>query len=262
MLVLWGLVDFLLLPSNLIASSAALGVAALLLRWRRLGVGLLATSTLLLIVCGWSPVGHAALALLEDRFPQPDVTGPVTGIVMLGGGVDTHITADRGQATLNEAAERITAVGALSRSFPEAQLLLSGGAGHVAPAQAVTESGVARDLLIALGVDPQRIEVEESSADTCENARESLLAAEPAAGETWLLVTSASHMPRAVACFRAVGYPVIPYPVDYRTRDVENLDPPFSVAEGLRAADLAAHEWIGLVGYWLLGRTSELFPAP
>ena len=111
-------------------------------------------------------------------------------------------------------------------------------------------------------VNPQRIQVEESSADTCENAEESLLATRPKAGEQWLLVTSASHMPRAVACFRAVGFPVIPYPVDYRTRGAESLRAQSSISEGLRAADLAAHEWLGLLGYWLLGRTSELFPAP
>jgi uncharacterized SAM-binding protein YcdF (DUF218 family) len=104
--------------------------------------------------------------------------------------------------------------------------------------------------------------MEESSADTCENAEESRLAARPAAGEQWLLVTSASHMPRAVACFRAVGYPVTPYPVDYRTRGVGSLRAQSSIAEGLRAVDLAAHEWLGLLGYRLLGRTSELFPSP
>jgi len=260
--VLWGLIEFFLLPSNLIALIGALGVLAFILRRRRLGTGLLVLSALLLAVCGWSPLGPAALMVLEDRFPPAVVSGPIAGIVVLGGGVDTHITADRGQSTLNEAGERIVAVGALSHMFPEARLLFSGGAGHLGSGQGVTESGVGRDVLMALGVNPQRIQVEESSADTCENAEESLLAAKPAAGEQWLLVTSASHMPRAVACFRAVGFPVVPYPVDYRTRGAESLRARSSIAEGLRAADLAAHEWLGLLGYRLLGRTSEFFPAP
>ena len=260
--VLWGLIEVILLPSNLIALIGALGVLAVVLRRRRLGAGLMVVSVLSLAVVGWSPIGPAALMVLEDRFPPPEVSGPIAGIVVLGGGVDTHITANRGQSTLNEAGERVVAAGALSRMFPEARLLFSGGAGHIGSAQAVTESGVGRDVLIALGVNPQRIQVEESSADTCENAEESLLATRPAAGEQWLLVTSASHMPRAVACFRAVGFPVIPYPVDYRTRGAESLRAQSSISEGLRAADLAAHEWLGLLGYWLLGRTSELFPAP
>jgi uncharacterized SAM-binding protein YcdF (DUF218 family) len=257
------LFEFATLPSNLIALIGALGLAAILLRRRRLGAGLLICSALVLMVGGWSPIGPALLLALEDRFPSPRLTEPIAGIVMLGGAIDTHITADRSQSTLNEAGERIAAVGGLSRKFPQARILLSGGGNHVLSAQPITESGVARDLLITLGVEPGRIETEERSRDTCENAEESLLVAKPAAGEQWVLVTSATHMPRAVACFRAVGFPVIPYPVDYRTQGAANLRrPAASIADGLQALDLAAHEWLGLFSYRLLGRTSEIFPAP
>jgi uncharacterized SAM-binding protein YcdF (DUF218 family) len=117
--------------------------------------------------------------------------------------------------------------------------------------------------LVGLGVDPQRIELEERSRTTCENAEQSLLAAKPNLGDRWVLVTSASHMPRAVACFRAVGFSVIPYPVDYRTRGTADLRRPVdSIADGLEALDLAAHEWIGLATYRLLGQTRELLPSP
>jgi uncharacterized SAM-binding protein YcdF (DUF218 family) len=70
-------------------------------------------------------------------------------------------------------------------------------------------------------------------------------------------------MPRAVACFRAAGFSVVPYPVDYRVREIGRLGlPRVSLAQGLESLDLAAHEWVGLVGYRLVGRTKELFPAP
>jgi uncharacterized SAM-binding protein YcdF (DUF218 family) len=104
------LVEFLLLPSNLIGFLAGVGLLAVVLRRPRLSRAALVLATLLLMVGGWSPLGRAALMALEDRFPQPPLTEPITGIVMLGGAVDTHITAERGQATLNEAGERITAV--------------------------------------------------------------------------------------------------------------------------------------------------------
>lgn len=257
------LFEFATLPSNLIGLMGALGIAAILLRWRKLGAGLLMCSALVLTVGGWSPIGPALLLVLEDRFPPPQLAEPIAGIVMLGGAIDAHITAERGQSTLNEAGERVTAMAALSRRFPQARLLLSGGASHVLTTQPATESAVARDLLVDLGVAPSRIEMEERSRDTCENARESQRIVEPQSGEQWLLVTSAAHMPRAVACFRAVGFPVIPYPVDYRTQGAANLRrPAVSIADGLQALDLAAHEWLGLVVYRLLGRTSEIFPAP
>jgi uncharacterized SAM-binding protein YcdF (DUF218 family) len=256
-------IEFLLLPSNVIGFLAGLGLLALIFRRRRLGRALLVLAVLLLMVGGWSPLGRAALVALEDRFPQPQLAAPVAGVIMLGGAVDTHITAVRRQGALNEAGERITAIGELSRRFPEARLLLSGGASDLTSPEPVTESAIARDLLVGIGVDPQRIELEERSRTTCENAEQSLLVAKPQAGERWVLVTSASHMPRAVACFRAVGFSVIPYPVDYRTRGPADLRRPVdSIGDGLQVLDLAAHEWLGLAGYRLLGRTGELLPSP
>jgi uncharacterized SAM-binding protein YcdF (DUF218 family) len=91
----------------------------------------------------------------------------------------------------------------------------------------------------------------------------SRLIANPQPGERWLLLTSAFHMPRAVAVFRAVGFPVEPYPVDWRTTGPADLFRPYpSVSEGLRRTDVAVREWVGLLLYRLTGKTAELFPAP
>lgn len=263
MFVVAKIVGYFVQPSNFIALLAMLGLVLSLFRFRRLGMATFSVATLLLAVFGISSSGFLALATLENRFPAPKLEGPVTGVILLGGAVDTHISAERGQNTTNDAGERITAVAELNRRFPDARIILSGGANHVLTAQPLSESAVARRLLIDLGVDEKRIEMEEISRDTCENAEESLTLAKPQAPEGWLLVTSASHMPRAVACFRAIGFAVIPYPVDFRTQGTESiLTPSKSVSDGLAAADLAAHEWIGLAEYWLSGRTSDAFPAP
>ena len=70
-------------------------------------------------------------------------------------------------------------------------------------------------------------------------------------------------MPRAIGVFRAAGFPVEAFPVDYRTRGAADLLRLFStLGDGLRRTDTAAREWIGLLVYWITGRTSELFPAP
>ncbi len=263
MFVVSKLIGFVLLPSNLIALLGLVGLLALLFRSPRLGRSLLAITAVLLAIAGWSPLGPAALSILEDRFPQSPVADPITGIIMLGGAVDTHITAKRSRPALNEAGERIAAVAELSRRFQQARVVLSGGANHIVTTQTVTESAVARDVLIGLGVEPARIELEERSRTTCENAEQSVLHAKPEPTEKWLLITSASHMPRAVACFRAVGFSVAPYPVDYRTRGIMDLRGfGGTIADGLRAFDLAAHEWLGLLAYRVSGQTHELFPRP
>src|SRR6185295_10248649 len=125
-------------------------------------------------------------------------------------------------------------------------------------AHPLTESEVGRRFLIDLGVPAERIEMEEMSRTTFENAAESLAIAKPKSGETWLLVTSAYNMPRAVASFRAVGFEVVPYPVDYRTRPADLRRPVATVVGGLELTDIAVHEWLGLLGYRLTGRTQSL----
>ena len=203
----------------------------------------MAVSVIAFVLAGWSPLGPLALMTLEDRFPAPRIEGPISGIVMLGGVVNVHITKDRGSPALNDASERITTVAVLAQKYPGARILLSGGASDIWDTEPVTKSAIAKGVLTAIGVPADRIELEEHSRTTCENAEESARVAKPEAGQTWLLVTSASHMPRAVACFRAVGFGVVPLPVDYRTHEADLWRPTPSIADGLQMLDLAAHEW-------------------
>lgn len=253
--------DFVLTPSDLIGIVGLTGIVVCMVN-KRWGLRLIATATVLLTLAGWSPLGTAMLATLENRFPRPDIDGPVTGIILLGGAVDTHLTAQRGDVALNDGGERLTVVADLSQQLPGARIFLSGGAGHLLGRETLSESAAAKALLTQVGIPEERIEMEERSRNTCENAIETKRSLNPAADEKWILVTSASHMPRAVSCFRTTGLPVIPYPVDYRTGGPGVLSFPGSISKGLADLDLAAHEWIGLITYWVFGLTNELLPSP
>jgi len=114
-----------------------------------------------------------------------------------------------------------------------------------------------------MGIPADRLTVEDQSRDTAENARFTKALVDPKPGERWLLVTSAWHMPRSVGCFRAIGWPVVAWPTDYRSagpQDLTSLMPRASY--GLTMVDVAAKEWVGLLAYRLTGRTDALFPAP
>jgi len=250
------LVAFALTPSNVVGIIAVMGLLAVLIRRERIGKALLTASALLFALGAWSPLGPTLLGVLENRFPVPTLEGHVDGIVTLGGAVDTHITQARGSATLTDAGERITETARLAFRFPDAKIILSGGSDHLVSTEAITESAVARDLLESIGVAGGRITIEERSRNTCENAIESRKLAAASGGARWLLVTSASHMPRAVACFDRAGFKIIPYPVDYRTEGPTDYRRPLRKAsEGWAAIDLAAHEWTGLFAYRLFGLT-------
>jgi uncharacterized SAM-binding protein YcdF (DUF218 family) len=111
-------------------------------------------------------------------------------------------------------------------------------------------------------VPEARIVFERNSRNTWENAVDARALAAPQPGETWLLVTSAFHMPRAVGCFRRAGWTVTPFPVDYRADPAEwpsLLRPP---ARRFAELGLATRETLGLVAYRLLGYTDALWPGP
>jgi uncharacterized SAM-binding protein YcdF (DUF218 family) len=183
---------------------------------------------------------------------------------VLGGSVDTGLSQSRGQVALVAAAGRITETVVLARRFPEARVVISGGDSSLFPA-ARSEAATTRDLLVALGVAAERIVLEGNSRNTYENAVMSYAVAQPKVGETWLLVTSALHMPRAVGCFRRAGWTIIPYPVDYHTaqksRTISELRPGLLLADNLALLTLSMKEWLGLAAYYALGRIDTLLPA-
>jgi uncharacterized SAM-binding protein YcdF (DUF218 family) len=125
-----------------------------------------------------------------------------------------------------------------------------------------TESDVIRSLLGDMGADMTRVRYEDRSRNTWENFVFSKALAHPKPGQTWVLVTSALQMPRAMGIARRLGWTFIAYPADY-TSPVEPAFPSVAQAAGsMWKIDNAAHEWEGLVGYWLAGKSSAFFPAP
>jgi uncharacterized SAM-binding protein YcdF (DUF218 family) len=255
---------FFATPSNLLVSLILLGLLiGLAPRWRRAGWILAFGSVLATMALGFLPVANYLLVPLEQRFPAfRDDGGPVSGIILLGGAVDSSDSAALGQIIANESAERVLDTMRLAARYPEARILISGGGGHVF-GEGVAEAPIIATFLGETGIDPRRITVEDRSRTTFENAVYSRELVAPKPGERWLLVTSAWHMPRAIGVFRKAGFPVTPYPVDYRTGGPGEASKPFAfISDGLRRLDVATKEWVGLIGYHYTGRTSALFPAP
>ena len=259
---------FLLQPSTLIALLIGYGAILIWTGWARWGRRFVTIGASLLLIAGLSPLGNALILPLEDRFPRTnlgDAPRP-TGFIILGGGEDRLVGDARGAPTLNEASERIVEAAMLARRFPEAKIAFSGGDAGILY-KSGSEAEGAQALLTALGVPDDRLILEAKSRDTYENAaylkEEFTRAGELGPGERWLLITSAYHMPRAMGAFRQAGFNVEPWPVDYRTRGKADLKRPFDkVSEGLRRVDVASREWVGLLAYWLTGRSDALFPAP
>lgn len=252
---------FVVQPSGLLLILVVGGAILAFARYQQLARACVVAAAVLFVVGGLMPLSTWLVLPLEERFPRPDLSGsPVDGIILLGGMEDARVAAGRGAHGLNETAERLTEAAALARRFPDVPIVITSSP---PPADGEGMSGAAATarILEGIGIAPSRLILEEASQNTWQNAVNTKALIKPKPGQRWLLVTSANHMPRAMGVFRQVGFPVEPWPVDYRTagaRDAARLY--YSPTEGLRRLDMGVREWLGLFAYWLTGRSSELFP--
>jgi len=251
-------------PSQLIVLALAAGAVLLLFGVRRAGSWLTGAGLAGLLLFGLLPGAEFLARPLQERFPQPQAPSQLTGIVLLTGAELTDVSEAVGLPQLGAHGDRYVATLRLAERHPGARVVVSGGpigAGG-APALA-SQTGIARTILLDAGLDPARLTIEQQSSDTCENAANVRTLVQPRSGEAWVVVTSAMHMPRTVACLRAAGWnDAIPWPDDYES--LPGIGGVFTarIISRLNLLDLAAHEWIGLAYYRMSGRTSQFFPAP
>jgi uncharacterized SAM-binding protein YcdF (DUF218 family) len=256
-------VGIMLMPTNFMIGIGLVGAMLLATRFARLGRKLMIVSVALLAICGFSPLGNWLLYPLEARFPPWNARqGAPDGIIVLGGSIDTSLSAAHGGAVVRTTADRIIAAAALAHQYPNARILFTGGSANLISNDA-READYAAALFESLGIARARLMMERRSRNTQENAEFSRAMVAPKSGERWLLVTSAFHMPRSVGLFRKAGFNVEPYPVDWHVGEGGDLLTFFSMAnEGLAHTEVALHEWLGLVAYRASGKIDELLPGP
>lgn len=214
-------------------------------RW--VGAGLV-----LLALLGWQPLPDALIRPLENQYPVPaEPLQAYAGLIVLGGALDhPRSFVQHAQVPINEAAERMTVPLALMRVHPDWRWVFSGGEGRM-QTTGITESAMALAFMKEQGIEQHRLVLEDRSRTTRENASETARRLGADCQKSWLLVTSAWHMPRAMSEFEAVGCRVTAYPVDFRT----GSDTPwteYALARSVLHWQLALHEWLGL---WVYGLT-------
>ncbi len=250
-------------PLNFSILLMGLTFIALILAWRRTAMLTAACAFLILGLGAWTSLGAILMHPLEDRFQRPaSLPERVDGIVVLGGGFEAGINLVRGGYELNSSGDRFVEAAILGARHPEAKVVVTGGAGTII-LEGEADGTTAPKLLTRLGIGPERLILESQSRNTYENAvfTKEIVNAKP--GETWLLVTSAFHMPRSVGLFRKAGFDVVPWPSDYRTSGRETIgiaqDNP---QDSLQNTSMALREWMGLFVYWMTGRIDQLLPSP
>lgn len=238
-----GLAAELLMPLPMMVVAVVVGLALRQFGRRRLGNALCIAAVALLVLASWGPVADRLLEPLEQRYPamvEPPDT-PVEAIVVLGGGWQPEpqwpVTVQLSESSLSRLMEGLR----LWHARPEALLIVSGGSSHASvPGVAVGYARAAQ----ALGVPEASLVVLDSPANTGEEA----LAVRDRLGEgaRIVLVTSASHMPRAKLHFETVGLQPLPAPTHYLTgRQSSGWRYWLPGAEHLVKTERALYEWLG-----------------
>ncbi|WP_354104977.1 YdcF family protein [Bradyrhizobium sp. LB14.3] len=252
-----------MLPINLLIELGILSLLLMATRFSALGRKLAVTTLVLLALAAFSPLGNLLLYPLESRFPAWDpARGAPDGIIVLGGSIDTDLSAAHRTPVVSHAADRLFAPAGLARRYPNARIVFTGGTANLVETDS-READYSAPILESLGIAKDRLILDRDSRNTWENAIFTRKLVSPKPGERWLLVTSAFHMPRAMGIFREAGFDVEAYPVDWRMGGRDDLLSFTNVGgDGLARTEVAVREWIGLVAYRLMGRTSELLPGP
>lgn len=249
-------------PIAVVIVGSLIGCILLRRQWKRTGTVILGLAIGTLYLLSTEPIAFVLTSGLERSYAVSRLTNElsrVDAIVVLGGGANAaqgyQEIPELGGASWRRLWRAIEVRQTLGRDVP---IIYAGGSGD--PFDPVSpEADLARSYAVALGVPSERFWSESQSRNTYENGiavvrvlRERLPNVEHA---VIALVTSARHLPRAVGAFRRLGVAVVPIPADF-DGGTSAIDPlsfvPSTNAFATSTASL--HEWLGMMGYRVLGR--------
>lgn len=214
-----------------------------------------AASACITILFGFLPLGIWLMQQHENLYPHPPVPSHVDGILILGGGSDPAIVLGRHALVGGDfGSTRLTGAAILAKRYPSARIVFTGGSGDPRQ-QEIGEAVSAKIVLLSLGIAPQRLTFEGKSRNTWENFVFTKAIVKPKPGETWLLATSAFHMPRSMAIACKTGWKVTPWATDYLTAPHIRFQPE-NFADNLRITDLVFKEYLGMAVYRLSGKAA------
>lgn len=236
----------ILLPSNLIILFLIVGVILVITRKRRrAGWIMFALSATIYVIFGTGIISTWLLGSLENRYTSLASTEglqDVKRIVILAGYGERHAGLPPSSEVNFASAYRLMEGLRFVQLLPDANILVSGG-GAV--------PGIMKGLMVSMGLSEQRISIDNHSNNTHESAEN---VKKLTGGEMFILITSAGHMPRAMGAFVKAGMNPVPAPTNFMSvrerRFMDYLPSP----RHLVYADLAVHEYLGMVWYRLTGK--------
>ena len=251
--ILWLIVN----PFNIFIFITLFTMFLYFINFRRLSLIIYLINFIFIALISFLPIGSYLTYIIEKEFhTNTKFPEQVDGILILGGATNPLLFKEFDQISLNGSAERLVESVMIIRKFEKAKVIFSGGSGIVNRSD-LGHSQVAKLFYKKMGVDSNKIFFEDKSRNTHENIIYSKKIAKPKKNENWLLITSAFHMKRALLIAEKNNWKFIPYAVDFKNIKEFKLTPNLNLLSNLNSFQSGLHEWLGLVSYYLMGRTEK-----
>ena len=232
----------LLLPLPFLLLLMALAIILLwFTRWQKTAKSLLTAGWLMLLLLSLQPVADGLLKPIEETYPTRQKNEGVDYIVVLGGGYTWNPQWAPSSNLFANNLPRVTEAVRLWRTYPEAKLVFTGAAALGNP---VTTAAAGARVAESLGVPKANIITLDKARDTEDEAQ---AVAELIGQQPFILVTSASHLPRAMVFFNQAGLHPLPAPANQLAIDspLNPWETAFPSPTWLMHSDRAIYETVG-----------------
>ena len=204
----------------------------------------------------YKPIPEFLVKSLEDKYTyEKNTLTSLKGVIVLGGGTGSgKIASDRNDWTLSEGSERIIKAFEYLQNVPEGQVIFTGMSGSL-KFEGLSEADLTRQILNALKIKTTNVYFEDKSKNTYQNAIFSKKILDKSNVNRWGIITSATHMNRAIATFRKnlTDKKFEALPVDFKTGNSLYLFPG-NMNGSLSLWHIYIHEIIGFWAYKMTGR--------
>ncbi len=232
-------ITFFIEPYGMIFSLFVLGLYFLFIKKESLAKLFLSSSFTALFLFAYPPFSNFLIKNLEMQYPKYNYTHDIKYIHVLGSGHNTDaaqpLSSQIGDASIKRVLEGVI----IHKQIDGSKLIFTGYAGNTDTPTAVMNT----KLALALDIKKENLIINPDPKDTKEEA---IFTKTIVGDKKFVLVTSATHMPRSMMLFKSLGLNPIPAPTNFYKNDKKDLFQAPNI-HSLRNSQIAMHEYIGIL---------------
>ena len=237
--VLKKFVTFFVEPLGLVMLLLFLGIWFLYEDRKKISKFFLTMGFSLLFLFSYPPFANFLVKNLENQYPKYDYSQAAEYIHVLGNGHNTDESQPISSHLSDGGTKRVLEGVIIHRNMPWTNIIFTGYEGATSTPNAIMNATLAKEL----GVYEDEIIINPNPKDTKEEA----IFAKSVVGEKpFILVTSATHMPRAMMIFKSLGMHPIPAPTDFHKKEIDSYLKAPNIGS-LEKSRLAIHEYLGIL---------------